>query len=147
MAKNNILEEHSDIMEVVIYDIPEKGIQYRLAISLFRGVHYLSIREWYASYDNEFAPTNNGFTIPYSMVAVGGLYQAITHLLSKAETLPTLLDSLEYPKDAMNFAALVSKELAIPVNLLSKATIQSKTDHTITLDYKEALSNEHTEPT
>lgn len=139
MAKNNILEDHSDLMEVVIYDIPEKGIQYRLAISLFRDVHYLSIREWYASYDNEFAPTNNGFTIVYNLSAVSGLYKAISTILSKAETLEAVhadKSFLEMTMSALNFVSNISKEMAISPADLVDAKIINKTDYTITLDFR-----------
>lgn len=81
------ISEYTDLLTVTLLDIPAKGIQYRLSVSEFLGRHYFSIREWYHSYEGCFAPSNNGFTMPYSLHSSSMMYQGLKALLSEAETL------------------------------------------------------------
>lgn len=121
MANNSQLTGYDDLLEVVIGELPEKGVQYRLAISEFREVHYLSVREWYAAYENTFAPSNNGFTMPYNMSTVNMLYKALQILLSEAEVLPEVVENKTHILELIKKATLVdtlSKMSAIPVDIL-----------------------------
>ena len=121
MANNAQLTGHDDQLEVVIGELPEKGVQYRLSISEFREVYYLSVREWYAAYENTFAPSNNGFTMPYNMSTVNMLYKALQVLLSEAEVLPEVIENKTHILDLMKKATLadaLSKMSAIPVDVL-----------------------------
>ena len=121
MANNSQLAGHDDLLEVVIGELPERGVQYRLAISEFREVYYLSVREWYAAYENTFAPSNNGFTMPYNMSSVNMLYKALQVLLSEAEVLPEVIEDKTHILDLMKKASLaneLSKISAIPVDIL-----------------------------
>lgn len=134
MANNAQLTGHDDQLDVVIGELPEKGVQYRLSISEFREVYYLSVREWYAAYENTFAPSNNGFTMPYNMATVNMLYKALQVLLSEAEVLPDVVENKTHLLDLMRKASLVnelSKISAIPADiLLEKITGISFNDST-----------------
>jgi hypothetical protein len=121
MANNSQLTGHDDLLEVVIGEVPEKGLQYRMSISEFREMYYLSVREWYAAYENTFAPSNNGFTMPYNMSSVNMLYKALQVLLSEAEVLPDIIADKTHILDLMRKSALVgqlSKLSAIPADIL-----------------------------
>lgn len=83
-------------MEQVIFDNPAKGIQYRFSISEFRGVLYLSIREWFQDFEGQWVPTRNGLTFPYNLSVTYGLFQALTNILSDAEVLEQLLEKAEH---------------------------------------------------
>lgn len=65
----------------------KKGIQYRFTISEFRDNLYIGIREWYQSFEGDFAPTNNGVTMPYELHTTARLYSALSEVLSEAEVL------------------------------------------------------------
>lgn len=82
-----MLEGHNDLISCILFENLEKGIQYRLAVTEFRGVNYLTVREWYITYDGDFAPTRNGFNVPYTLHTAGRFFHALKTLLSQAETL------------------------------------------------------------
>jgi hypothetical protein len=75
----------NDIIDVILY---EKGsVQYRLSISEFKDSKYITIREWYLSFDEEWCPTKNGVSFPYTLHSTRRMYSALRELLSKAEVL------------------------------------------------------------
>ena len=84
---NQNLEGHTDLVDSIILDNEVKGIQYRFTISEFYGKHYIGVREWYTEFEGDFAPSNNGFTIPYELHTTSRLFLAFRDLLSKAEVL------------------------------------------------------------
>lgn len=90
MAKkpNDQLVGHSDILDVVLLE--KDGVQFRLSVTEFRESNYLSIREWYMSFEEEWMPTRNGMTLPYDVDSVYKLFNALTGLLSKAEVLEVM---------------------------------------------------------
>jgi len=53
---------------------------------------YVGIREWYVDFEGEFAPTNNGVTLPYELHTTSRLYQAFTDILSDAEVLKETIE-------------------------------------------------------
>tara|TARA_Y100001938_G_scaffold134347_1_gene194695 strand:- start:117 stop:413 length:297 start_codon:yes stop_codon:yes gene_type:complete len=87
MAKkeNDQLSGHSDLMDVVLLE--KDGVQYRLSVSEFRESKYLSVREWYMDFEEEWKPSKNGFTMPYNLNSTAALYAGLHSLLSKAEVL------------------------------------------------------------
>lgn len=98
MAKkpNDQLVGHEDLLETVLLE--KGGVQYRLSVTEFRDVKYLSIREWYMSFEEEWAPTNNGFTVPYTLSTVSMLFNSLTLLLSEAETLDMIIRHTNEPE-------------------------------------------------
>lgn len=87
-----MLDGHTDKLEVELLKNEEKGILYKLSVTEFRGKSYLSIREWYLDFEGEYAPTKNGFTIPYTLDTTLAVFDALASLLSEAEVLETLLE-------------------------------------------------------
>lgn len=99
----------NDLIDVVIFENPAKDIQYRFSISEFRGVTYLSIREWYKDFEGHFAPSNNGITVPYLLHTCSGLFNAFVTTLSKAEVLTEVAYSNEYVTMLQEQAELYAK--------------------------------------
>ena len=131
MANNNIYEGHTDILDVVILDNPSKGVQYRLTVSEFRESLYMGVREWYASFDNCFAPSNNGFNMPYTLHSTSALFLALSTLLSRAEIKEEVLQHEPFIAKTQSIDVL-SLKTAIPAELLptflASASIEQKTD-------------------
>ncbi len=92
MAAGDNYLGHFEHANTIIMDNPAKGTQYRFAISEFRDVYYIGVREWYEDFDGEYAPSNNGFTMPYHLHSVRRLFSALCSVLSKGEVLKELLD-------------------------------------------------------
>jgi hypothetical protein len=86
----SVLEGHEDVLEVELIKDEVKGILYKLSITEFRGKNYLSIRQWYLDFEGEYAPTKNGFTVPYTLDTVFALFDSLSELLSKAEVLHSI---------------------------------------------------------
>lgn len=121
MAANNQLAEYNDLLDLIILENPQKGIQYRLAISEFRGVLYLGVREWYADFENKFSPTSNGFSMPYTLHSSSALFQALKSLLSQAETLEEVKENTLVRDDLIKRATIadqISLVTAIPLEFL-----------------------------
>jgi len=90
---NEQLVGHTDVESVIILE--KDGTQYRLCVTEFRGSNYLSIREWYMSFEEEWMPSTNGTTLPYTLHTTGALFSALAGLLSKAEVLNQVMESLD----------------------------------------------------
>lgn len=102
----------TDLLEVVLLEYKDR--QYRLGITSFRGQTYLSVREWYQDFEGNFAPSNNGFIMPYTLHSTAALYKGLDTVLAKAETLTDVKESkLEELVKQTELFALVSKELGI----------------------------------
>ena len=131
MATNDIYVGHTDLLDVVILDNPAKGVQYRLTISEFRESLYIGVREWYASFDNCFAPSNNGFSMPYNLHSSAALYHALTAILTQAETLAEVRDNNPHISKTACLDSL-SLKTAIPLHILMQklqdAEIEQKSD-------------------
>lgn len=81
------ISEVDDLITFIIGENVEKMTQYRLSVSKFYNTHYFSIREWYVDFEGNYSPSNNGLTIPYTLHTSSAFYNALTALLSNAETL------------------------------------------------------------
>lgn len=69
----------------ILYQTADSSQQWRIAVSEFRGIEYLSFRKWYESYDEGYLPSNEGFNIPFDHEAVKILVQNLLKFLSEAE--------------------------------------------------------------
>jgi hypothetical protein len=142
VSKNNLLDEHEDLLDVVLFEIPEKGLQYRMSVTCFREVNYLSIREWYASYNNEFSPSNNGFTVPYTLASCSALLRGLSSLLAKAEVLDAVSEDSTYLTEVakqISLVSLISKSLGLHMSLLTPENVArvETTDNSITIHFEE----------
>ena len=129
------MEDHNDLLDVVLLEY--KGKQFRLAITEFRSVLYLSVREWYQDFEGDFKPSTNGFTMPYNLHSTAALYNGLIAVLSKAETLSEVQksDVEELVKQTQLFA-LVSKELGISTTDKLEILESDLDNRTITLGVK-----------
>jgi hypothetical protein len=60
--------------------------QIRLTINNFRGVDYISLREYYMDFDEEWQPTAKGVTMPLSIPITRELFIGLVEILSLAES-------------------------------------------------------------
>lgn len=93
--ENEQLSGHTDLIEATL--IERDGVQYRFSVTEFRDVQYLSIREWYLDFDEEWMPSRNGFTMPYTIDSTAKMFSGLVSLLSEAEMLTTLLEYIDDP--------------------------------------------------
>lgn len=111
---------HNDLISVILFDDLEKGKQYRLSISEFRGVNYISIREWYLGFEGAWLPTPQGVTIPYNLHSTSRLFKGLESILSDAETLSQVktgkvdmaeLNSMHMLSETMKILGMTSDEM------------------------------------
>jgi hypothetical protein len=84
---------HEDLLDVVLLE--RDGVQYRLSISEFRESYYLSIREWYLDFEEEWKPSRNGFSMPYNLNSTARLFHSLESLLSQAEVLEEIKECIK----------------------------------------------------
>ena len=60
--------------------------QIRLTINTFRDVEYISIREYYMDFDEEWQPSNKGITFPLSIPVTQELFIGFLEILSLEES-------------------------------------------------------------
>jgi len=63
-----------------------KEIQFRLTVSTFRGVEYISIRKYYLDFEEEWRPTPEGVSMPITIENSRELFIGLTEILSQAES-------------------------------------------------------------
>lgn len=137
------LTEHTDLIDLVLFERPDKGLQYRLSITEFRGTHYFSIREWYADYEGKFSASTNGVTIPYELAVCSSLLSSLLALLSKAEVTAQVIQELDSLKltQLQDLAVLhkLSKDTALSINQLKRLevlNVENDEDSSIKLTIK-----------
>lgn len=96
METTDSYEGHEDCTSEVFFENEEKGFQYRLTVSEFRGNLYFGIRKWMVDINDDWFPTKEGFTIPYTLATTGSLFSALTKILSKGEVLHEVLSHIDY---------------------------------------------------
>lgn len=80
------LYEAPEIFERVIHYNEVKEIQVRLTISTFKGIEYLSLREYYLSFEEEWCPTPKGVSFPVDFTNSKELFIGLAEILSLAES-------------------------------------------------------------
>lgn len=71
--------------ERIIHYNESKDAQIRLTVSVFRGVEYLHLREYYLSFEEEWLPSNRGVSMPLDLNNVKELFIGLCELLADAE--------------------------------------------------------------
>jgi hypothetical protein len=97
---NDKYSGHSDLVEFVILENEDKGTQYRFTVSSFRGKEYIGIREWYMGFEGEYAPSNNGVTLPYNLHVTSRLFHSLSTILSEAEVLSEVIKEAHSVEDS-----------------------------------------------
>lgn len=72
-----------DLIDEVIWE--DGSEQLRFTVSEFSGKMYLSLRYWYLTFEEDWAPTTKGVTLPYNPDTVTYLVEAFSKILSKTE--------------------------------------------------------------
>ena len=80
----------SSSYEKLIYENLEKGYQYKLVVSEFKGVEYISLRKYYQTYEGEFVPSKEGATIPVTIQNVFALLDALVELTATEESVEVI---------------------------------------------------------
>jgi hypothetical protein len=75
-----------ELYERVVHYDEDKNIQYRLVVSTFRGVEYLSLRKYYMDFFEEWRPSTEGVSIPLDFSNSKELFIGLTEILSLAES-------------------------------------------------------------
>jgi hypothetical protein len=74
----------NEIYSRIIHD--NEHNQIRLVINEFRGVEYLHLRKYYLTFEEEWAPSNEGISFPLDLINVRELFTGLVEVLSLAES-------------------------------------------------------------
>ena len=66
--------------------------QVRLCVSEYKDVEYLSLREYYQSFEGEWMPGKKGITIPLTIDLAMNLFTGVSEVLSLAESRQVIED-------------------------------------------------------
>lgn len=69
--------------------------QVRLVVNEFRGVEYLHLRKYYMNFDEEWAPSNEGISIPLDIENSRELFIGLTEILSLAESKEIIIQNFK----------------------------------------------------
>ena len=83
------------LLDEIICEIPEKYIQWRVTINIFRGVEYLHFRKYFMDMDGEFIPSKEGACLPVDLQRLSNIVSALFKVLSDAEALNAVLEHLD----------------------------------------------------
>lgn len=78
-------EARENIVEKLLWEDLEKGFQYRLTVSEFRGVIYVNIRKYFLSFEGEFIPSREGATFPLTLFSLTALLDGLMEIAAKAD--------------------------------------------------------------
>lgn len=92
---SNEADESNVILDEIICEIPEKYIQWRLTVNIFRDVEYLHFRKYFMDMEGEFIPSKEGACIPVDIQRIANIMSALCKLLSDAEILQPVLENLD----------------------------------------------------
>lgn len=74
------------LYEKLIYEDQEKGFQFKLVVSEFRGVQYIHLRKYFLDYEGNYIPTKEGATFPANIESIFALLDGIIELCSVEES-------------------------------------------------------------
>lgn len=78
-------EENSPIVEHLLWEDLDKGFQYRLTVSEFKGIIYLNIRKYFLDFEGEFIPSKEGATFPLTLASLTAVLDGIMEIATKAD--------------------------------------------------------------
>lgn len=90
------------LFEKLIAENEEKGWQYRLVVSGFRGNEYLSLRKYFLSYEGEWIPTKEGATIPATIESIYALLEGLLEICAYEENKQLITEFLQKVLDEQN---------------------------------------------
>lgn len=90
------------LFEKLVAENEEKGWQYRLVVSGFRGSEYLSLRKYFLSYEGEWIPTKEGATIPATIESIYALLEGLLEICAYEENKQLITEFLQKVLDEQN---------------------------------------------
>ena len=69
--------------------------QVRLTVNTFLDKDYISLREYYMDFDEEWRPTNKGITLPLTIPVTREIFAGLVEILSLEESKSILRDHFE----------------------------------------------------
>jgi len=76
----------TNIYEKLIHYNEDKEEQVRLIINEFKGAEYLHLRKYYMDFGGDWAPSNEGISIPLTIDNSKELFVGLVEILSLAES-------------------------------------------------------------
>ena len=76
--------QNEDIYYRIIHVTDDSQI--RLTINNFLGIDYISLREYYLDFDEEWQPTKKGITLPLTIPITRELFSGLVEILSLEES-------------------------------------------------------------
>lgn len=86
------MDDEELIYERVIFSNEAGDIQYRLQVKFFYGKEWLHIRKFFLSFQEEWVPTKEGFSIPFELASASNLFSACLEILSLNESRELILE-------------------------------------------------------
>lgn len=83
------------LLDEIVCEIPEKHIQWRVTVNVFRGQEYLHLRKYYLTFEGDYMPSKEGACIPVNIQRISNLVSALLKLLSDAEAIEAVLEHLD----------------------------------------------------
>ena len=80
------LHEAPPVYERVIHYNEKKETQVRLTVSVFRGIEYLHLRNYYLAFDEEWCPSPEGIAMELDFDNSRELFAGLLEILSLAES-------------------------------------------------------------
>ncbi len=80
------MSESELFSKVLFEDSTDKFFQWRLSVTEFRGVQYLSVRKYFLSFEGEWCPSKEGATMPLTVATTARMFFALADILSEVET-------------------------------------------------------------
>ena len=75
----------SDKYDKLIYEDINKFKQLHLTVSSFKDTDYISIREYFLSYEGQWTPSKIGVSIPANIDSIYAILDGLLEIMSKAE--------------------------------------------------------------
>jgi Transcriptional Coactivator p15 (PC4) len=75
------------LYEKLIFENEDKGFQYRLIVSDFKGIQYLHLRKYFLSYEGEWVPSSEGASFPASIHNIFAMLDGLLEICSHEENI------------------------------------------------------------
>ena len=109
------------LLDEIVCEIPEKYIQWRLTVNVFREKEYLHLRKYFLDFDGEYVPSRDGACIPVNIQILGGLVSALLKLLKDAEDPEKMyIEKIMQDKLRLNLEYLSNRSLISDIGIIFK---------------------------
>lgn len=88
-------EESNIVLDEIVCEIPEKYIQWRLTVNIFREKEYLHLRKYFLDFEGEYVPSREGACIEVNIQRLANIVSALFKVLSEAEAVKEVVEYLD----------------------------------------------------